>query len=236
MDPLGAGVALGLGLLGAGGQAATNRANAREAQRNRDFQERMSSTAVQRSVEDYRKAGLNPALAYERSASSPGGAQAVMGDVAGKGLSSALSAKQTIEQLRIQRAEAAARVAVASTEAAKNENTSALLGEQARSEAQRRSFEFLYHPSRLRQEVSRALLSEYSLPKSRVMSDVFGDISRVRRGLLEDVPRTAAAWMGAAGATARQAKSLLDFERERDARNRRSQRRRDIVLPPMDRR
>lgn len=52
----------------------TTAANMAEAQRNRDYQERLSNTAYQRTMQDMRDAGLNPILAYQKGgASTPAG-------------------------------------------------------------------------------------------------------------------------------------------------------------------
>lgn len=53
--------------------------NSAEALANRNFQERMSSTSYQRAVEDMKKAGINPILAFANGgASTPGGAGATI--------------------------------------------------------------------------------------------------------------------------------------------------------------
>lgn len=54
-----------------------NAFSASQAQINRDFQERMANSAYQRAVDDMRRAGLNPALAYQQGgAYSPSGSSA----------------------------------------------------------------------------------------------------------------------------------------------------------------
>lgn len=98
---------IGSGVVSALGQWSANRANLKEAARNRAFQERMSNTAVQRRMEDMRKAGVNPILAARFDASTPAGAMANLENVGAagtqgfsSGAASALAIRRQKQELR----------------------------------------------------------------------------------------------------------------------------------------
>jgi len=83
------------GLLSLIGGNINNKANAKQAKLNRQWQERMSNSAHQRQVKDLRAAGLNPILSAGGSgASSPGGAQATMQDIITPSISTAMQYKR----------------------------------------------------------------------------------------------------------------------------------------------
>ena len=102
-----AAVTAGAGLIGsakaASAQRDTNAANLEIAQRQMDFQERMSNTAYRRVMNDMRGAGLNPILAYQQGgASAPFGASIPMVNPwGGAGRDFANTASSAMQAMRV---------------------------------------------------------------------------------------------------------------------------------------
>lgn len=110
MNPLVAAAAIGAGanLLGSVG---SGMASAKAAQKQMDFQERMSNTAYQRSAKDLELAGLNRILAIGSPATTPGGAMAQIPDYGASMSSGAqtgmgiVSGAQSVAQSKAQEAQ-----------------------------------------------------------------------------------------------------------------------------------
>jgi hypothetical protein len=206
--------------LSAIGGELTNRRASAEAAKNRRFQERMSSTAAQRSVQDYARAGLNPALSYDRPASSPGGSVAPVEDTAAKVVSSAMAAQQmkaNVELTKAQTDKVQAEAAIAHHDADLRSTTRP--GEPSWREAQVAEriarLRDLAHQGALQphDERLRALqveLSRMQLKRSSFIGETFDDAERVRdfikRGFSSaaEARRALDAWMEAIRANQRQ--------------------------------
>ncbi|AXL14822.1 DNA pilot protein [Microviridae sp.] len=96
------------GLISSRGQRDANAANLQIAREQMAFQERMSSTAIQRRMDDMRKGGINPILAAGQPASTPAGQSAVMqnekavlGEKAARAATTALQLKNMEEQNKL---------------------------------------------------------------------------------------------------------------------------------------
>lgn len=171
------------------GQNDTNKTNARIAREQMEFQERMSNTAAQRAVEDYRKAGLNPALAYDRGASTPGGASAVMGNAIGAGISGAQATAALRQQMRLNQQDADVRYMTgraqaglalaqnqqAMSQVALNERTAKVLEQQLRTMQINQPFE-------TREKAAQALLHEFALQGAKNTADFEKALGELKGG------------------------------------------------------
>jgi len=107
-----AGGAIGSGLIGASSASGINQKSIKLAREQMQFQERMSSTAYQRSAKDLEAAGLNRILALGSPASSPGGAQPpklnVPGESIQRGVSTAIQQAAIAANIKLTLAQAEA--------------------------------------------------------------------------------------------------------------------------------
>lgn len=178
-EPISSSALAAYGMYQLGTSLFSNYARATTAKQNRQFQERMSSTAHQREVADLRAAGLNPVLSAQggRGASSPGGSQAQITDPLINLPETAIKKTQasTARQL------ADGQIKTLNTQALKNSaDTINANADTALKQSQERTQQYLQatESSKERLNSANALQVESGIPKRKLEKTIYDSVNQ----------------------------------------------------------
>ncbi|AXH75768.1 MAG: DNA pilot protein [Microviridae sp.] len=152
----------------------------------------MSNSAAQRSVKDYAAAGLNPALAYDRPASSPGGSVAQMEDVVSKGVNSGMAARAQAASLKLLQEQT--RAASGQADKAYAEGQVALAQAAPWMSGGPNSLRDLYGRTEAMRMVQELALQPWQLNQARALAQLTGNQSQLSRMQIPGAQAEAQLW------------------------------------------